>query len=88
MAAQSPSKDAISFPMLVREIRKARHLTQEQLARELQVTFSTVNGWENGKHRPIPALATRLLEIAAASDVPSVRFAARPSHSRRKGTQR
>jgi putative transcriptional regulator len=88
MAHQLPSKQAISFPMLVREIRNALHLTQEQLAREIQVTFSTVNGWENGKHRPIPALARRLLEIAAAADVPVGRFTVKPSPLAKKGTKR
>ena len=85
MAAQSSAEGSISFPMLVREIRRARHLTQEQLARELQVTFSTVNGWENGKHRPIPVLAKRLLEIAAASDVPKDRFTPTSKAAKRKG---
>lgn len=50
---------------LVRRIRAARGLTQEGLARELGVSFATVNGWENGRHRPIPALARRLAEMAA-----------------------
>jgi putative transcriptional regulator len=52
------------FPSLVKEIRTVRGLTQEQLARELDVTFSTVNCWENGKHRPIRALASALLRMA------------------------
>jgi transcriptional regulator with XRE-family HTH domain len=56
---------------LVRAIRQARGLTQEQLARELRVTFATVNGWENGRHEPIPALAQRLREMAAAARVPA-----------------
>ena|SRR5947208_16922302 len=60
---------AIDFPGLVRGVRKARRLTQQQLAQELGVTFSTVNCWENGKHRPIPSLAMRLVEIARAAGV-------------------
>lgn len=64
----------IDFTALVREIRRIRRITQEQLARELHVTFSTVNGWENGKHRPIPALAGRLVEIADASHIPPARY--------------
>jgi DNA-binding transcriptional regulator YiaG len=72
--AVAPPVRAIDFTALVREIREARHITQEQLARELQVTFSTVNGWENGKHRPIPALAKRLVEIADTSRVPQARY--------------
>lgn len=50
---------------LVRRIRAVRGLTQEGLARELGVSFATVNGWENGRHRPIPALGRRLEEMAA-----------------------
>src|SRR5262245_21856823 len=57
------------IPLLVRRLRDARGLTQEQLAREMGVTFSTINAWENGKHRPIPALVNRLLDIASAAGV-------------------
>jgi len=54
----------VDFPSLVKEIRVARGLTQEQLARELNVTFSTVNCWENGRHQPIRAHASMLLRVA------------------------
>ncbi len=52
---------------VVRRIRAERGLTQEGLARELGVSFATVNGWENGRHRPIPALAQRLTGMAGGS---------------------
>ncbi|WP_437650320.1 DNA (cytosine-5-)-methyltransferase [Sorangium sp. So ce362] len=56
---------------LVKRIRAQRGLTQEGLARELGVSFATINGWENGRHRPIPALARRLAELASsAHDAP------------------
>ena len=58
---------AADVPSLIRNIRAALGLTQEALAREIGVTFSTVNGWENGRHRPIPALITRLHDIASAA---------------------
>ena len=58
---------AVGIPALVKRIRTTRGLTQEELAREIGVTFSTVNGWENGKHRPIPALVNRLLDLAASA---------------------
>lgn len=73
MAGQSAGQrkglkvSAADVPSLIRGIRSARGLTQEALAREIGVTFSTVNGWENGKHRPIPALINRLLDIANAA---------------------
>ncbi|MGH7484419.1 MAG: helix-turn-helix domain-containing protein [bacterium] len=65
--ARGREVSANDVPSLIRGIRAARGLTQEELAREISVTFSTVNGWENGRHRPIPALITRLLDIANAA---------------------
>ncbi len=52
-----------SVPELIKKIRELRGLTQEALARELGVTFSTVNGWENGKHKPMPLLLNALLKL-------------------------
>lgn len=72
MNESESTKDA---GQLVRRIREMRGLTQEGLARELGVSFATVNGWENGRHRPIPLLARRLAELAGeardiATEVP------------------
>ena len=72
---------AADVPSLVRGIRSARGLTQEALAREIGVTFSSVNGWENGRHRPIPALVARLLEIAGAAGLVVAGSAHRPRPS-------
>ena len=44
-----PTKDC---PNLVREIRKRLGISQEQLARELGISFQTVNRWENAKAKP------------------------------------
>jgi transcriptional regulator with XRE-family HTH domain len=52
------------FPALVRALRQRLGLTQEQLAQQLGVSFSTVNVWENGKRAPLPFLRRRLLEMA------------------------
>lgn len=54
----------IDFPVLVRRIRQARGQTQEELARDLDVTVGTMNGWENGKHRPVKAQRRRLVTMA------------------------
>jgi len=75
--ARGPEVSVADVPSLIRNIRAARGLTQEALAREMGVTFSTVNGWENGRHRPIPALITRLLDIANAAGL--VVVAGRPA---------
>lgn len=41
-----------SFPALVKEIRKQLTLSQEDLARQLGVSYATVNRWENGQSKP------------------------------------
>lgn len=42
-------------------------MTQEQFAREVGVTLSTVNQWENGPRHPQPFLLKRLRDMEAAS---------------------
>ena len=54
----------VDFAALVRLIRRSRGQTQEELARELDVTVGTMNGWENGRHRPVRAQRRRLLALA------------------------
>ncbi len=50
-------------PELVRSLRKSLGMTQEQFAKEVGVTFSTVNQWENGRRQPQPFLLNRLVEM-------------------------
>ena len=38
--------------LLVKEIRAQLDLSQEDLARELGVSYATVNRWENGRFLP------------------------------------
>ena len=42
----------MNFSVLIKRVRKELGLSQEQLARELSISFSTVNRWENGKTNP------------------------------------
>ncbi|MGL4498661.1 MAG: helix-turn-helix domain-containing protein [Planktothrix sp.] len=45
---------------IVRALRQARGLTQEQFAHKLGVTFPTVNRWENSKATPSPLAMQKL----------------------------
>ncbi|WP_206081343.1 helix-turn-helix domain-containing protein [Mariprofundus ferrooxydans] len=45
-------KDSGGFADLVRDVRKQLGLSQDQLAREIGVSFATINRWENGKTTP------------------------------------
>lgn len=49
---------------LVKSIRERLGISQEKLAAQLGVTFSSVNRWENGHRKPSP-LAMRSIEKLA-----------------------
>lgn len=40
------------YAALVKEVRRQLAISQEDLARELGVSYATVNRWENGQARP------------------------------------
>lgn len=42
----------MNFSDSIKDIRNALNLTQTELANELEVSFSTINRWENGKTVP------------------------------------
>lgn len=42
----------MKFKDILRELRQEKHLTQAQLAKELNVSLSIVNKWENEKNNP------------------------------------
>ncbi len=48
-------------PEQIRDLRRRLDWTQEQMARELGVSFATVNRWERG-HKSPSALAQKALE--------------------------
>ena len=41
-----------NYPALVKEVRRQLALSQEDLARELGVSYTTDNRWENGQSQP------------------------------------
>jgi len=44
--------DKRDLPALIKEVRRQLDISQEDLAREIGVSFATVNRWENGKVKP------------------------------------
>ena len=40
------------YPALIRSVREQLDLSQEDLAREIGVSYATVNRWENGQTMP------------------------------------
>jgi DNA-binding transcriptional regulator YiaG len=48
----------------IKNLRKDVGLTQEQFARRLGVSFSTVNRWENDKGKPSPLAMEKVKRVA------------------------
>ena len=44
--------ERLDVPAIFKEVRRQLGLSQEGLARELGVSFATVNRWENAQVRP------------------------------------
>lgn len=49
--------------VMIRKLRLALGLTQEQFAARLGVSFSTVNRWENSRGYPSPLAMKRIEEL-------------------------
>ena len=58
--------DQIKIGTFLKELRKAKGLTQEQLAEKLNVSSRTVSRWETGSNMPDIGM---LVEIADFYDV-------------------
>lgn len=48
------------YVILIKEVRDQLNLSQEDLARELGVSFTTINRWENGRFMPSRLAAMQL----------------------------
>jgi putative transcriptional regulator len=51
----------IDISRKIKQIRIAKGMSQEQLARELGVALNTVQRWESGKTHPSPLAMERIL---------------------------
>ena len=55
--------DQQDISKMVRELRAALGLTQEQFAAKIGVTVATVNRWENDRGKPYPFLMRQLEKL-------------------------
>ena len=53
----------MSFPELLRQCRKQKHMSQAELASLLGVTQQAVGKWESGKSSPDPTTVARIAEL-------------------------
>lgn len=55
---------------LIKQIREHLKISQTELAEQLNVTFATVNRWENGRAVPNKLAQSKLYDICKENDVP------------------
>ena len=48
------------YASIIRELRKKMNLSQEEFAKVLGVSFSSINRWENGHHEPTIKIKRKL----------------------------
>ncbi len=58
-------KKNYDYTAFIKEVRSQLTLSQEELARELGVSYATVNRWENGRFRPSRLAVSRLEDFCA-----------------------
>lgn len=59
----------MDYSKLVKEIRTTLNLSQEELARELHISYATVNRWENSKVIPSKLAKRALLEYCNQNEL-------------------
>jgi transcriptional regulator with XRE-family HTH domain len=52
-----------TYPVLLRKLRARLNFSQEDLAKLLNVSFSSINRWENGHHEPTIISKEKLKEL-------------------------
>lgn len=59
----------MDYPSTVKSIREKLLLTQTELAKELGVTFATVNRWENGHCVPTMKQRRKIRDLCLANKI-------------------
>lgn len=59
----------MAFEEIIKLIRDQLKITQEQLAHELNISFSTINRWENGHTSPSKLAKMHLLKFCENSNI-------------------
>jgi len=59
----------MNYPNLIKKLRKELILSQTELAEILEVSFSSVNRWENGKHEPTIKVKRKIAELCKQNNI-------------------
>ena len=55
---------------ILKKIRKSLSISQETFARDLNVSYATLNRWENNRARPSRLAMDKLKDYCTTNDIP------------------
>lgn len=53
----------MNWAVCIKQLREKMLLTQQELASKLDVSFASVNRWENGEHEPTMKVKRELMKL-------------------------
>ena len=59
----------MDYSKLIKRLREKLILSQTELANLLEVSFSSVNRWENGKHEPTIKIKRKIVELCEKNHI-------------------
>lgn len=59
----------MEYSNLIKKLRQKLILTQSELADLINVSFSSVNRWENGKHEPTTKIKRKIVELCLLNHI-------------------
>jgi putative transcriptional regulator len=59
----------MTIDVILKSIRKELNLSQEQLARDLNVSYTTLNRWENNRSKPSRLAYMRVKDYCIQKDL-------------------
>lgn len=59
----------LDYSSLIRKLRAKLNVSQEELARVLGVSFSSVNRWENERHEPTIIAQEKLKDLCKENNI-------------------
>lgn len=59
----------MDYSILIKKLREKLMLSQMEMAKLLDVSFASINRWENGKTTPVYVARRKIVELCKENDI-------------------
>ena len=59
----------MNWPLIIKTVRNKLFITKSELAEKIDVSFASVNRWEQGHHEPTMKAKRKLAEICRQNNI-------------------